>query len=78
MKIRIPLAKNRYATVFSCYAPTLDSADEDKDTFYEMLDAQVQSVPLADKLLVLSDFNARVGSAHQAWPGVLGCQASVK
>lgn len=72
MKMRIPLSKNRHATLFSCYAPTLDSLEEDKDAFYEMLDNELQRTPISDKLIILGDFNARVGSSHRAWAGVVG------
>ena len=41
MKLRLPLTKDRYATVFSCYAPTLMADEEDKDAFYEQLDAEL-------------------------------------
>ena len=37
MSWRIPLAKSRYATIFSVYAPTLVSTDADKDCFYDCL-----------------------------------------
>lgn len=71
MRLRIPLAGGRYATLFSCYAPTLDATDDVKDSFYELLDAELQRVPIADKLIVLGDFNARVGVGHQEWSGVI-------
>ena len=72
MKFRIPLANNRYATIFSIYAPTLMAENEDKDRFYEHLDLELNRVPSTDKLLLLGDFNARVGTDHVAWSGVIG------
>ena len=73
MKLRLPLFGGRYITIFSCYAPTLLASDDDKDQFYEMIDAELQRVPTADKLLLLGDFNAKVGTDHVAWEGVMGC-----
>ena len=35
--LRLPLAKNRFATFVSVYAPTLDSSDDVKDRFYDTL-----------------------------------------
>ena len=35
MKLRLPLASNRYASIFSCYALTLAGSEESKDMFYE-------------------------------------------
>ena len=72
MKLRIPLVNNRYATILSIYAPTLMAENEDKDRFYEHLDLELNRVPSTDKLLLLGDFNARVGTDHVAWSGVIG------
>ncbi|BHF81429.1 hypothetical protein SprV_0702455900 [Sparganum proliferum] len=43
-----------------------------RDKFYEDLHALLATVLKADKLIVLSDFNARVGTDHTAWREVLG------
>ena len=37
MILRLPLAKNRFATFVSVYSPTLDSSDDVKDCFYDTL-----------------------------------------
>ncbi|BHF84938.1 hypothetical protein SprV_1002809200 [Sparganum proliferum] len=54
----------------------LPSADDQpvaaRDKFYEDLHALLATVSKADKLIVLGDFNARVGTDHTAWRGVLG------
>ncbi|BHF68743.1 hypothetical protein SprV_0301178400 [Sparganum proliferum] len=42
------------------------------DKFYEDLHALLATVSKADKLVVLGDFNARVGTDHTVWRGVLG------
>ena len=72
MKLRFPLNPSRHVTVISAYAPTLTSSDEVKETFYEELNALVKATPPGDKLLLLGDFNARVGSDSGNWKGVLG------
>ncbi|BHF81437.1 hypothetical protein SprV_0702456700 [Sparganum proliferum] len=43
-----------------------------RDKFYEDLHAFLATVSKADKLIVLGDFNARVGIDHAAWSEVLG------
>ena len=37
MTLRLPLAKNRFATFVSVYSSTLDSSDDVKDRFYDTL-----------------------------------------
>ncbi|KAF7238139.1 Craniofacial development protein 2 [Varanus komodoensis] len=60
------------ATLISAYVPTMTNPDEVKDKFYEDLDALLSSVKRTDRLILLGDFNARVGSDHSAWDGVIG------
>ncbi|KAL2090150.1 hypothetical protein ACEWY4_014838 [Coilia grayii] len=72
MTLRLRLSNNQLTTVVSAYAPTLDSQDEDKETFYAALDQVLSNIPKEDKILLLGDFNARVGKDHQLWSGTLG------
>ena len=72
MIMRMPLQRNRHITLISAYAPTMSYTAEEKEAFYERLAEVVQSVPSSDKLLLLGDFNARVGSNHNVWEGVIG------
>ena len=72
MTLRIPLVSKKHATIISAYAPTMTNSDDVKDKFYEDLDNLLKSVPSQDKLLLLGDFNARVGSDYKTWEGVLG------
>ena len=46
--------------------------DEEKEGFYESLKATIDRVPRSDKLIVLGDFNARVGRDHETWERVIG------
>nr|VZI26544.1 unnamed protein product [Spirometra erinaceieuropaei] len=43
-----------------------------RDKFYEDLYALLATASKTEKLIVLGDFNARVGTDHAAWRGVLG------
>nr|VZH93823.1 unnamed protein product [Spirometra erinaceieuropaei] len=73
MSLRLPLRRGgQFATIISAYAPTMTNPDAVRDKFYEDLHALLATVPMADKLVVLGDFNARVGTDHTAWRGVLG------
>nr|VZI49895.1 unnamed protein product [Spirometra erinaceieuropaei] len=74
MSLRLPLRRGgNFATIISAYAPPMSSPDAvASDKFYEDLHALLATVSKADKLIVLSDFNDRVGTDHTAWRGVLG------
>nr|VZI19339.1 unnamed protein product [Spirometra erinaceieuropaei] len=72
MSLRLPLWGGKFATIISAYAPTMTNPDSVRDKFYEDLHALLATVPKADKLIVLGDFNARVGTGHTAWRGMLG------
>ena len=70
MKVRLT-GKNK-ATIISAYAPTMTSPDDIKDQFYEERNSLMTAVPKAEKLIILGDFNARVGVDHQSRENVLG------
>lgn len=72
MTLQLPLAKNKSATIISAYAPTMTNPDDIKDKFYQELDTILTNVHKRDKLILLGDFNARVGTDHQTWEGILG------
>ncbi|BHF74133.1 hypothetical protein SprV_0401721700 [Sparganum proliferum] len=72
MSLRLPLRRGgKYATIISAYAPPMTSPDAPRDKFYEDLHALLATVSKADKLIVLGDFNARVGTDDAVWRGVL-------
>ena len=50
----------------------MSHSPEDKERFYSALLDVVRNVPDTDKLLILGDFNARVGRSNPAWPGIIG------
>ena len=72
MTLQLPLGNKKCATLISAYAPTMTNPDDIKDKFYEELDALIAAVPQSEKLFVLGDFNARVGTDHQTWDGIIG------
>ena len=57
-------------SLISAYAPTLTSASELKDRFYDDLYAAISKVPLQEPLLMLGVFNARVDVDHSSGPTV--------
>ena len=58
--------------LLSAYAPTLPSDDEPKDRFYDILSSTLRSLPPQEKIVLLGDFNARVGKEHHVWGKVIG------
>ena len=71
MKMTIPL-KRGVLHLISAYAPTASHADATRDQFYDQLNQLLKEIPPKDKILLLGDFNARVGTDHEGWEGVLG------
>ncbi|VDM00977.1 unnamed protein product [Schistocephalus solidus] len=50
----------------------MSSPDAAKEKLYKDLHTLLMTVPEADNLILLRNFNARVGTAHASWQGVLG------
>ena len=52
----------------------MTNPDEVKDKFYDDLDSVISATPWTDKLILLGDFNARVGTDHQTLERVIGTE----
>ena len=52
-------------TVVVCYAPHNQHDADEKDDFYQQLQAAVETVPAHDMLLILGDMNARTGPENR-------------
>ena len=62
-----------YMSLIAVYAPTNEPKSAEKsDVFYEELQECVRQVPRGDMLLILGDFNARVGNDTTMWQGTIG------
>ena len=48
-------------TVVTCYAPTEEADDADKEEFYEQLQTIIEEIPAHDMMLIIGDMNARTG-----------------
>ena len=69
--LRIMLKGNQHVTFVSVYAPTFTNDELIKEQFYEELDKVIRD-KTNDKLLIVGDFNARVGSNASNWKDILG------
>ena len=58
-------------TLISVYAPTLSATPDTKDRFYENLASTIRNIPRKVQVVVLGDFNARVGADHDRGPPAL-------
>ena len=71
MTMRLPLSKDNFATIISVYAPTMTNPDENKEAFYNQLASVVSGIPRTNKLLLIGDFNARIGRDNNKWSLVM-------
>ena len=62
-----------HVSVIAVYAPTNEAGNEEEtNKFYRALQDCVRKTPKHDMLLVMGDFNARVGNDADAWRGTIG------
>ena len=54
------------------YTPTIAASAEAQDAFYIQIDSLIQGISKQENLIILEDFNARVGSNNEAWPNYMG------
>ena len=59
-------------SVIQSYVSTNDSHDRDEEAFYEQLQATLENVHCRDLLLVMDDFNSKVGSVNVNFERVMG------
>ena len=70
MRIRLKLHPG-FVTLVAVYALTIELRNEEESVeFYKALQDVVRQVPGRDMLMVLGDFNARVGNDVEALHGV--------
>lgn len=72
MTLRLPLSDDRWCTLIAIYAPTMTNSQETIDVFYHQLDRTLISIPKQDKIILMGDFNARVGQDNITWSKALG------
>ncbi|BHF61234.1 hypothetical protein SprV_0100420700 [Sparganum proliferum] len=71
MSLCLSIRGGIFVTIVSVYTFQMISPDAARKKSYEDLYAILETVRKADKLVVLCDFNACVGTDNAAWRGVL-------
>ena len=60
-------------SLVQAYAPTSTASDEEMEQFYQQLQKSMATIPKKDVLLVMGDWNAKVGvDAYPTWKGTAG------
>lgn len=59
-------------SIMQVYAPTADADDADMEEFYGTLQREINNSPKSDQLVVMGDFNAKVGTGQDADLAVMG------
>lgn len=55
-----------------CYAPTENATENDKNMFYDQLNTVISSLPRNDIVVILGDFNAKVGNNNDNIKEIMG------
>ena len=72
MKTRLKY-EHRNETLIQIHAPCNDTyLEEEKNEFFEKTSGTIDSVPDNDDLIVMGDFNGRVGPRRTRWETYLG------
>nr|VZH96082.1 unnamed protein product [Spirometra erinaceieuropaei] len=71
MSLRLPFRGGKFAIIISVYVPPATNSDASRAIFYEDLCALLVTVPKADMVIVLGNFDVRVGTDYALWRGVL-------
>jgi hypothetical protein len=64
--------KHRNLTIVQAYEPTEEATMERKEAFYSELEGVLAGIPKRDVVLMMGDFNVKVGSAKDNFEHIMG------
>ncbi|RUS69107.1 hypothetical protein EGW08_023132 [Elysia chlorotica] len=67
-------SKGRKVTIIQCYSPTNAAKEEEKEEFYEQVQATFNKAPRQDMKIVMDDINAKVGTENAGKELIMGKQ----
>ena len=59
-------------SIIQGYAPTNDTEPEEKAEFYDNLQSTIDKIPKKDLVIIMGDFNAKIGSDNTGREQVMG------
>ena len=65
-------SKSRKVTIIQCYASTNVAAIEEKDKFYQQIQAAIDKTPKRDMKILMGDTNAKVGADNTNSEHIMG------
>ncbi|KYO18117.1 hypothetical protein Y1Q_0011698 [Alligator mississippiensis] len=78
MTLDLKLSNNQYTTVISANAQMSDADNDVSEQFFFNLDHVLTNTCKEDKIILLGDFNARVGHDLELWSGTIGKEGAGK
>ncbi|XP_067930712.1 craniofacial development protein 2-like [Watersipora subatra] len=72
--ISVLKVNTKQETIFTikASAPTLAESSDDKDCFYHTLEYTIRKASISERVILLGDFNARIGEDQSSWPECIG------
>ena len=62
--------------IVQCYFPTSQYPDQDVIDLYDQIQEIIDRTPKRDHLIVMGDFNSKVGGLHTTYPSAIGKHTS--
>ena len=73
-RLAVLTLKGKFANfvLVQCYFPTLQHPDDEVDELYDKVQEIISNVPKRDHLIIMGDFNSKVGGLNDTFPSAIG------